>query len=253
MQTQRTLPLSSNFLRAKSTVLELAPVHCTSHQSNFFAASWYRAPCSAKQNLDFRSRLELEAPAALRSATPLKRLLVFPSSLITRVTKCPSWTSAPLAQGRFAAVLPAFSPYSHASRTWRRGGRLIANLELEFRINPIRITKLKFSNRKFLAISSFPTRSAHRESRATEFLIENARLNFELSGNDSSHLQISNRERIGVSCSAAPSQSLQSSSISNLQSRTSHARRIRDTCTDIPSPRAFPRCYASCGSRRKSE
>ncbi len=127
------------------------------------------------------------------------------------------------------------------------GGRLIANLELEFRINHIRINELKFSNRKFLAISAFPTRSAHRESRATEFLIENARLNFGLSGNDSSHLQISNRERIGVSCSAAPSQS--KPPISNLQP----ARRIRDTCTDIPSPRAFPRCYASCGSRRKSE
>ena len=31
---------------------------------------------------------------------------------------------------------------------------LIANLELEFHVSPIRITKLKFSNRKFFAIFS---------------------------------------------------------------------------------------------------
>jgi hypothetical protein len=31
---------------------------------------------------------------------------------------------------------------------------LIANLELEFHLSPIRITKLKFSNRKFFAIFS---------------------------------------------------------------------------------------------------
>ena len=142
---------------------------------------------------------------------------------------------------RFAVVSSSLQPLLP------RLQNLIANLELEFRVNPIRITKLQFSNRKFLAISAFPTRSAHRESRATEFLIENARLNSKLSGKDSSHLQISNRERIGVSCSAAPSQS--KPPISNLQP----ARRIRDTCTDIPSPRAFPRCYASCGLRRKGE
>ena len=62
---------------AKSTVLELAPVYCTSHQSNSFAASWYRAPCSAKQNLNFRSRLDLEALAASCSAAFLNHVLAF--------------------------------------------------------------------------------------------------------------------------------------------------------------------------------
>ena len=97
---------------------------------------------------------------------------------------------------RFAAVPSSFQPQN-----------LIANLELEFRVNPIRITELEFSNRKFLAISSFLNRATNRESHAAEFLIENARLKSELSGNDSSRLQISNRERIGVSCSAALSKS----------------------------------------------
>jgi hypothetical protein len=84
---------------------------------------------------------------------------------------------------------------------------LIANLELEFRITPIRITKLQFSNRKFFAISSFLNRAAYRKSQATKVLIENARLNSELTGKDSNRLQISNRARIEVSCSAALSQS----------------------------------------------
>ncbi len=66
---------------SKSTVLELAHVYCTSHQSNFFAAPWYRAPCSAKQNLNFRSRLKLEALAASRSAALPNHVLAFPSSL----------------------------------------------------------------------------------------------------------------------------------------------------------------------------
>ena len=134
---------------------------------------------------------------------------------------------------------------------------LIANLELEFRVSPIRITDLRFSNRKFFAISSFPTRATNRESQATEPLIENARLRSELSVNDSSRLQISNRERIGYpvpACSAEPARyrshlRFSKPPMSNLQA----ARRIRDTCNDIPSLSAFPRCYASCGSRRKSE
>jgi len=41
-------------------------------------------------------------------------------------------------------------------------------------------------------------RSADREPQATEFLIANTRLKSELSGKDSSRLQISNRERIAI-------------------------------------------------------
>ena len=77
---------------------------------------------------------------------------------------------------RFAAVPASLQPLIP------RLQNLIANLELEFRVNPIRINDLEFSNRKFFAISSFLTCAAHRESQATEFLIENARLNSELSG-----------------------------------------------------------------------
>ena len=64
--------------RTKSTVLELAPACCTSHQSNFFVAPCYRAPCSAKQNLNLRARLELEALAASRSAAPINHVPTFP-------------------------------------------------------------------------------------------------------------------------------------------------------------------------------
>ena len=134
---------------------------------------------------------------------------------------------------------------------------LIANLELEFRINHIRINELEFSNRKFFAISSLPTRATNRESQATEFLIENARLNSELSGNDSSRLQISNQERMGVPVPPRrvnPERYRSRFRISKPPiSNPPTARRIRDTCADIPSLRAFLRCYASCGSRRKSE
>ena len=102
---------------------------------------------------------------------------------------------------RFAAVPSSLQPLIP------RLQNLIANLELEFRVTPIRINKLQFSNRKFFAISAFPNRAAYRKSQATKVLIENARLNSELTGKDSNRLQISNRERIDVSCSAALSQS----------------------------------------------
>jgi hypothetical protein len=69
------------FCARKRTVLELAPVYCTSHQSHFFAAAWYRAPCSAKQNLNFRSRLKPGPPAAERSDARLNRAHAFRSSL----------------------------------------------------------------------------------------------------------------------------------------------------------------------------
>jgi hypothetical protein len=51
---------------------------------------------------------------------------------------------------------------------------LIANLELEFRVNSIRINELKFSNRKFLAVLSFLSDATNRELQTAEFLIENA-------------------------------------------------------------------------------
>jgi|HubBroStandDraft_4_1064222.scaffolds.fasta_scaffold610956_1 hypothetical protein len=76
---------------------------------------------------------------------------------------------------------------------------LIANLELNFHVNPIGINELKFSNRKFLAISSSLVRAADLKPQVMEFLIENARLRFGLTHTKISSLQISNRERIAIS------------------------------------------------------
>jgi hypothetical protein len=55
------------------------------------------------------------------------------------------------------------------------GGRLIANLELEFSVNPIRITKLEFPNRKFFAISSLLTGATNLGSQATISNLQAAR------------------------------------------------------------------------------
>jgi hypothetical protein len=85
--TQQPLSVIRFSARAKRTVLELASVYCTSHQSNSFAAAWYRAPCSVKQNLNFRSRLKPGPLAAERSAARLDRALAFRSSLTTRLPK----------------------------------------------------------------------------------------------------------------------------------------------------------------------
>jgi hypothetical protein len=46
------------------------------------------------------------------------------------------------------------------SRPLRRGEILIANLELEFHVSPIRITKLRFSNRKYSPLFRPPWRIA---------------------------------------------------------------------------------------------
>ena len=124
---------------------------------------------------------------------------------------------------------------------------LIASLELGFSVSPIRITKLQFSNRKYFAILPLLLCATNPESQPTEVLIQNARLEFDLSGKDSNRLQISNRERMGFSVSLPP----RAANSPNLEPQP--ARRIRDTSPDNASPRAFPRCYASCGSRRKSE
>jgi len=48
-----------------------------------------------------------------------------------------------------ANLTPVSSTDRCPSKHLRRGAILIANLELEFRVSPIRITKLRFSNRKY--------------------------------------------------------------------------------------------------------
>jgi hypothetical protein len=86
---------------------------------------------------------------------------------------------------------------------------LIANLELEFRVSPIRITDLRFSNRKFFAISclAFQPSSTHihtsaassfsvqRRASSLQNLIETPRLEFRATPTKQSSLPISNRDK----------------------------------------------------------
>src|ERR1700752_2165563 len=79
---------------------------------------------------------------------------------------------------------------------------LIANLELEFRVSPIRISELKIPNRKFLAILHPASRilsSFELQVSSFQNLIANARLRFDLSPSRISVLEISNRERMAIS------------------------------------------------------
>jgi hypothetical protein len=84
---------------------------------------------------------------------------------------------------------------------------LIANLELRFKLSPIRISDLKFSNRKFSAISldAFQPSATHLPTSAVSFssiqrrasclqnLIETPRLEFFATPTKQSSLPISNR------------------------------------------------------------
>ena len=59
-----------------------------------------------------------------------------------------------------ANVTPASSTDRYPSRRLRCSASLIANLELEFHVNPIRITKLRFPNRKYSTLFRPPWRIA---------------------------------------------------------------------------------------------
>ena len=79
---------------------------------------------------------------------------------------------------------------------------LITNLELEFRVSPIRITDLKFSNRKFFAIScvafqpsSTSSFSVQRRASSLQNLIETPRLELRATPTKQSSLPISNRDK----------------------------------------------------------
>jgi hypothetical protein len=115
------------------------------------------------------------------------------------------------------------TPVSSTDRwPWRalRGGvSLIANLELEFHVSPIRITKLGFSNRKYsplfrppwrIAISRFALSSAvaHRPLRlgqpgaegpvVSRFLIVTPRLEFRAIKTKQTPSSISNRYKMRI-------------------------------------------------------
>jgi hypothetical protein len=75
---------------------------------------------------------------------------------------------------------------------------LIANLELEFHVNPIRINELKFPNRKYFAIFRVRPRHFVASSLATAFLIETPRLEFPATPTKQRPMADSNRDRSGV-------------------------------------------------------
>jgi hypothetical protein len=127
--------------------------------------------------------------------------------MTTRTTlsaACPPWRAT---QGQRGEVFPALwsslaslldgslpretGRWSQAAtfpwppRPVRRGGWLIANLELESRLSYRRLSPLRVSNRKFFAISYLASHSPlacpdedHRRRRVAQFLIANARLEF---------------------------------------------------------------------------
>jgi hypothetical protein len=110
----------------------------------------------------------------------------------------------------FDGSVPSIAPIAG-----RRPAFLIANLELKFRVSPIRINDLKFPNRKFSAISCPEERRVYREARRfqpappsscpwllathppslTAFLIETPRLEFSATPTKKSSLPISNRDK----------------------------------------------------------
>ncbi len=160
-------------------------------------------------------------------------------------------THHPLPQKRLASEASLIAPASQI---------LIVTPRLEFPANTTKQTLSPISNRyimPFLRLDKAVSSSFQPLVSSLQNLIENARLKPELSSSDPSRLQISNRERIGVPApqhSANPVRHQSRLRISKPPiSHLPTARRIRDTSADIPSLRAFLRCYASCGSRRKSE
>ena len=66
-----------------------------------------------------------------------------------------------------ANLTPVSSTDRCPSRTFLGGASLIANLELKFHVSPIRITKLRFSNRKYSPLFRPPWRISPASPRAT--------------------------------------------------------------------------------------
>jgi hypothetical protein len=110
------------------------------------------------------------------------------------------------------------------SRPLRRSAILIANLELEFHVSPIRITKLRFSNRKYsplfrppcriaisrsalsCAVAHFPLRLGRRVAGgpvASRFLIVTPRLELRAIKTKQTPSSISNRYKIRFSRSGS--------------------------------------------------
>jgi hypothetical protein len=76
---------------------------------------------------------------------------------------------------------------------------LIANLELELHVSPIRISELKFPNRKYFAIFCVEPRHFFANSPAPASLIETPRLEFPARPTKQSSLADPNRDKNGLS------------------------------------------------------
>ena len=124
---------------------------------------------------------------------------VFPAPWSSLASLLDGWFSRDTGRWSRAATFP-WPP-----RPVRRGGRLIANLELESRLSYRKLSPLKISNRKFFAIfhlvGHFPLvcpDEDHRRPRVAQFLIANARLEFPANHTKQSTATKSNRERIAI-------------------------------------------------------
>jgi hypothetical protein len=71
-----------------------------------------------------------------------------------------------------ANLPPESSTDRYPSRPLRYGASLIANLELEFHVSPIRITKLRFSNRKYSPLFRPPWRIAISRSAVSSVVAD---------------------------------------------------------------------------------
>ena len=144
------------------------------------------------------TRTTLSAACSPWRATQAQPGEAFPAPGSSLASLLDGWSSLDAGRWSRAATFP-WPP-----RPVRRGGRLIANLELESRLTYRKLSPLKISNRKFLAIFYLASHSAlacpaedHRR-RVTEFLIANARLEFPANHTKQSTATKSNRERIAI-------------------------------------------------------
>jgi hypothetical protein len=174
---------------------------------------------------------------------------VFPASWSSLASLLDGWFSRDTGRWSRAATFP-WPP-----RPVRRGGRLIANLELESRLSYRKLSPLKISNRKFFAIfhlvGHFPLvcpDEDHRRPRVAQFLIANARLEFPANHTKQSTATKSNRERIAIFHLAFRALATRHSTLAT----KAHGSRNTGRGTPTTSHELRVTAFAPCGTRRKS-
>jgi hypothetical protein len=157
--------------------------------------------------------------------------------------------SLPRETGRWSQA----AAFPRPPRPVRRGGWLIANLELESRLTYRKLSPLKISNRKFLAIFYLASHSrlacpdeSQRRRRVAQFLIANARLEFPANHTKQSTATKSNRERIAIFHLAFRSLATRHSSLITRH----YESLVRGT--RIKSYQSRVTAFARCSTRRKS-